>query len=228
MQQFQPLRDYLPVQLSYAGDVAARPVKTGDEAELDRVAARFKDDRNGCGRRLRCECRRSAGRGNHGHLTMNQIGRHRRQLITAVPRPAVFDRHVAAINITVLAQPFEKGRQLPLITLRRSGVQKPDHRRRWLLRARRERPRRRAAQQRDELAPLHSITSSAATSSLSGTLRPSTLAVVRLMTRSNLVGCSTGMSAGFAPRRILSTKSADLRNMFGKFGPYDIRPPPSR
>src|SRR5436190_3786897 len=35
--------------------------------------------------------------------------------------------------------------------------------------------------------------------------RPSTLAVVRLMTRSNLVGCSTGMSAGFAPRRILST-----------------------
>ena len=27
----------------------------------------------------------------------------------------------------------------------------------------------------------------------------------RLMTRSNLVGCSTGRSAGFAPRRILST-----------------------
>jgi hypothetical protein len=44
----------------------------------------------------------------------------------------------------------------------------------------------------------YSITSSAATSSLSGTLRPSTLAVVRLMTRSNLVGCSTGMSAGLA------------------------------
>jgi hypothetical protein len=31
------------------------------------------------------------------------------------------------------------------------------------------------------------------------------LAVVRLMMRSNLVGCSTGMSPGFAPRRILST-----------------------
>src|SRR5262245_62776163 len=37
----------------------------------------------------------------------------------------------------------------------------------------RERPhRRRAAEQRDELAPPHSITSSAATSSLSGTLSP--------------------------------------------------------
>jgi hypothetical protein len=41
----------------------------------------------------------------------------------------------------------------------------------------RERPRRRAAEQRDELAPPHSITSSAATISFSGTLRPSALAV---------------------------------------------------
>jgi hypothetical protein len=43
-----------------------------------------------------------------------------------------------------------------------SGVL-PDHRHRWLLRARRERPRRRAAEQGDECAALytHSITSSA-------------------------------------------------------------------
>ena len=47
-----------------------------------------------------------------------------------------------------------------------------------LLRARRERPRRRrAAEQRDELAPLHSITSSARASSDGGTVRPSILAV---------------------------------------------------
>src|SRR5215831_12462925 len=46
------------------------------------------------------------------------------------------------------------------------------------LRARRERPRgRRAAEQRYERAALHSITSSAATSSLSGTVRPSIRAV---------------------------------------------------
>src|SRR6266487_2976100 len=51
----------------------------------------------------------------------------------------------------------------------------------------------------------HSITLSARASSDGGTVRPSTLAVVKLMTRSNLVGCSTGMSPGFAPRRILST-----------------------
>src|SRR5262249_53592292 len=45
-----------------------------------------------------------------------------------------------------------------------------------LLRPRRERPRRRAAEQRDELAPRnHSITSSAAARSVNGTVRPSTL-----------------------------------------------------
>jgi hypothetical protein len=68
-------------------------------------------------------------------------------------------------------------------------------------------------------SPLHSITSSAIASILSGMTRPSALAVLRLTTRSNLVGCSTGRSPGFAPRRILSTKSAARRNKAGKFGP---------
>src|SRR5262249_6614465 len=51
-----------------------------------------------------------------------------------------------------------------------------------LLRVCRERPRRRAAEHRDELAPLHSITSSARASKLSGTVRPSAFAVLRLIT----------------------------------------------
>jgi hypothetical protein len=37
---------------------------------------------------------------------------------------------------------------------------------------------------------------------LSGIDRPSALAVLRLMTNSNLVGCTTGKSAGFSPLRI--------------------------
>ena len=36
-------------------------------------------------------------------------------------------------------------------------------------------------------------------------VRPSALAVLRLMINSNFVGCSTGRSLGFAPLRILST-----------------------
>jgi hypothetical protein len=45
------------------------------------------------------------------------------------------------------------------------------------------------------------------------------LAVVRLRTSSNLVGCSIGISPGFVPRRILSTNSAARRNRSGKLGP---------
>jgi hypothetical protein len=50
--------------------------------------------------------------------------------------------------------------------------------------------------------PLHSITSSASANSLSGMASPSALAVLRLITRSNLAGCITGRSAGFSPLRI--------------------------
>src|SRR5262245_25758014 len=75
-----------------------------------------------------------------------------------------------------------------------------------LLRARRERPYgSRAAEQPDELAALHSITSSASASTASGTLRPSALAVLRLITSSYLVGACTGRSAGFSPLRMRST-----------------------
>src|SRR6516162_4196965 len=65
----------------------------------------------------------------------------------------------------------------------------------------------------------HSITSSARASSDGGIVRPSAVAVIRLMTRSNLIGCSTGKLAGFAPRRILSTKSPARRNRSGTFAP---------
>ena len=55
----------------------------------------------------------------------------------------------------------------------------------------------------DELAPLHSITSSARSKIDVGTSMPSALAVLRLTAVSNFVGCSTGNSAGLSP---LSTR----------------------
>ena len=51
----------------------------------------------------------------------------------------------------------------------------------------------------------HLITFSARIITTGGIVRPSALAVFRLITSSNLVGCSTGRSAGLAPFRILST-----------------------
>src|SRR5262249_25285622 len=83
---------------------------------------------------------------------------------------------------------------------------RPDHRHHRLLRACRERPRRRrAAEQRDELAPLHSITSSARARIPGGNISSIALAVLRLTASSNLTGCSTGRSAGFLPCKILCT-----------------------
>jgi hypothetical protein len=50
------------------------------------------------------------------------------------------------------------------------------------------------------------ITSSARASTEGGIVRPRAFAVLTLITNSNLVGCSTGRSAGFAPLKSLSTK----------------------
>ena len=51
----------------------------------------------------------------------------------------------------------------------------------------------------------YSITSSARARSEDGISMPSTLAVFKLMTSSNLVGACTGRSAGFSPLRMRST-----------------------
>ena len=61
------------------------------------------------------------------------------------------------------------------------------------------------SKRRARVAMIHSITSSARASNFGGTSRPSALAVLRLMTNSNLVGCCTGRSPGLAPLKILST-----------------------
>jgi len=55
------------------------------------------------------------------------------------------------------------------------------------------------------------ITRSARFINVAGMVMPSALAVFRLMTSSNLVGCSTGRSAGFVPWRICLTYEAARR-----------------
>jgi hypothetical protein len=62
-----------------------------------------------------------------------------------------------------------------------------------------------APQQAIRMRVDYSITSSARASSVGGTVRPSALAVLRLMTSSNLVGCITGRSLGLAPLRMRPT-----------------------
>jgi hypothetical protein len=88
-----------------------------------------------------------------------------------------------------------------------------------------ERPYRRTAESRDELASPHSITSSARNRRASGIVRPIALAVLRLITNAKFVGCSIGKSAGAAPRSTLSTRPATSRYARTMRGPYPSNPP---
>src|SRR6516162_1357513 len=91
-------------------------------------------------------------------------------------------------------------------------MEKSDERSGWLLRTRPTGPRNRhAAEQGDELAPLHSITSSARSRIDVGNVTPIARAVLRLTANSNWTACSTGKSAGLAPRRILAVSDPARR-----------------
>src|SRR5262249_1848671 len=125
--------------------------------------------------------------------------------------PAIVDPHVATVAPAELPERIEEHRDailtfsigLPVGSDQQADAPHPL----GLLRAYDERPRSRSGrEQRDELAAgYHSIARSARRSDRGGTVRPSVLAVLRLMTKEKRVGCSTGMSPGFAPFRTLST-----------------------
>ncbi len=62
------------------------------------------------------------------------------------------------------------------------------------------------------------ITLSALASTFGGIVRPICLAVLRLITSSNFVGCSTGMSAGFVPFENLVDHKRSALVAFGTVG----------
>ena len=157
--------------------------------------------------------------GDDGHVAANEIGGEGRQALVPPLRPAILDRYVASDDNAGIAQTTMEVFEPERGNVGCSEV-KEAHDGHRLLPVCDDRPSDgRTAEQRDELASDHSMTSSARARSVGGSSSPSPLAVCRLMTNSNLVGCSTGMSAGFAPRKILLTKSADRRNRSGTFGP---------
>ena len=215
-EQLKPFPAQAVLELAKSGNNATRPSEASDEARADRINNQYKHDRQGAGGlKQRWQ--------NGGASGQNNIRRERHQFrnVTWIARriaaaPAIVDLQVASY-LPPQVPKFLKERSVAGLSLRvvrryRGEHADPPHPL-GLLRARRERPRsRRAAEQRDELAPVHSITSSARSKNVSGIARPSALTVVRLMTSSNLVGCSTGRSAGLVPLRILSTKSAACRN----------------
>src|SRR5262249_56970085 len=91
-------------------------------------------------------------RSDHRHLTAYQIGCEVGQSVVLVLRPAILNRHILALDVTGFTNALAECGHKTCSVGGRRVAKKPDHRHRGLLRARRERPRRRAAGQRDQLA----------------------------------------------------------------------------
>src|SRR5262249_12573025 len=105
----------------------------------------------------------STNHDDHGDLAANEVDCQRRKTIELVLRPAIFDRHVLSLNVADFRETPPDGVYAVSISFRRSWGEESDHRHRGLRRARRNRPRgRHAADQRDEVAPLHCPSSSRA------------------------------------------------------------------
>src|SRR5262249_45947473 len=208
----------------HAGEIAARTVQAGDEIELNGIRSDQEDDGYSGGCRLCRHNGRKAIGVNHAHLATDQVRGQCGQAIVLTVRPMIFDRNVAALDKPSLAQALVKGRRC--IGAGPPDRKNSDHRHRVLLRARGERRARRgAANERNEFAaPHHWINSSARRTSVAGISRPIALAVLRLITSSNLVGNCTGRSLILAPRRMRSTyEAATDRSRLS--GPYPLMPP---
>src|SRR5262249_12846041 len=171
----------------YAGQVASRPCQTGDQPDLDRVFATDKHDGNRRGGGLDGERGGTSCR-DHGNLATNQFGRQFRQPLGSIIGPAIIDSHVLAFDKARLLQALMECAQLIADRMNRCGVEEPHN---WhrLLRADHEWPRdRRTAEQGDERAAFHSITSSARASNDGGSSIPRAFAVFVLITSSNFTG----------------------------------------
>ena len=94
-------------------------------------------------------------RSDHRHLTAYQIGCEVGQSIILILRPAILDRHILALDVARFTKALAECGQIACTIDRRRAAKESYHRHRWLLRARRERPRRyrAAAKQDHEIAP---------------------------------------------------------------------------
>ena len=146
-QEFQALARKLGRRERQAGDVATRPRQTGDEASAKRVRHRRKHDWDDRGRLFRCEDRRSR-RDNNIDLEPDKLGSDLGETLGASLRPTNLDRDGAPLDPAEFAQPLLKSGDPLARGGTRLPAQKPDGRQlARLLRARRQRPRRRAAEQ---------------------------------------------------------------------------------
>src|SRR5262245_5397855 len=92
-------------------------------------------------------------RSDHRHLTAYQIGCEVGQYIVLVLRPAILDHDILALDVAGFANALPECGQIACAISQRRAAEESNHRQRWLLRARRERPRGCRAAERDQQPP---------------------------------------------------------------------------
>ena len=180
------------------------------EALGDEIVRRCGDDRDGGRHAIRRKDALAQGN-DEIDFARDELGRKHRHTNRLPVGESLLDQDGLALDVAEPAEPVPKGPgdPTPFFVGARIRKEKPDPRdARRLLRPASERPSRCTDEQADNLAPSHSITSSAAPSKIVGMSIPSALAVLRLTIVLKIVVRSIGMSPGFAPLRILSTKVA--------------------
>src|SRR5262249_23971554 len=215
-EQLQPFRAQTVFEHDKAGGVAAGLSQAFYKPRADGVGHAHEYDRHGSGC-LQYSCSRAPARYNDVWCKRGQFGRCASNGASIASTPASVDLQVTALDpaetLQSLPKRCEPGLSLGIVGGGGGEPADAPHPAR-LLRARRERPRRRcAAEKRDERAPVHSITSSASARSLGESSMPSAFAALRLTTSSNLVGCCTGSSAGLAPLSTLPAMTPAWRTM---------------
>src|SRR5262245_37709634 len=148
------------------------------------------------------------GREDNVHLALDQFARQTPEPLDIPLRIAIFEHDRPGLDVPEFPQGPAKSVYGEPLTWDETQDADPGWRP-GLLRFSGKRPGECAQRQpTEEGAPVHSTTWSARSRTDSGMVRPKALAVLALITNSNVVGSSTGRSAGLAPLRILSTETA--------------------
>src|SRR5262249_43804002 len=166
-----------------AGNIATGPGEACDQADFDRSRDHHEYDWHGARLSLHS---RNDGRGVGKHRIWRR-GEVRPQCFGISGAPALINVDIAALGPPQLSKHLPQRRETD-VRIRTALFASHQHadapRALALLCVCDERPRHCGADERNELPPFHSITSSARASSMGGMVKPSALAVIRLMVRS--------------------------------------------
>ena len=206
-QELEPLPGHLADDRGVPRDVAARSSETVYEPGPHGVLDTGHQNGNALGGFFRGQNRRRAGREHDVKLERDKLGGQRGKTLKSAFRPSCLVRDVPPLLVAEFPHTQPKRIEQRRICIVEVRGEKTNTEYLSLLRIDSERRGEEASRKcADETSPVHySITWSARPSTDGGIVSPNALAVLRLITNSNLVGCSTGRSAGLAPLRILST-----------------------